>query len=683
MFRSVLIANRGEIACRVIRTAKEMGLRTIAVYSEADANAAHVAQADEAYLIGPAPATESYLRSDKILDVAKQAGAECIHPGYGFLSENADFADACQAAGIKFVGPSGDAIRAMGLKDAAKALMEKAGVPVVPGYHGDNQDPAFLAGHADQIGYPVLIKAVAGGGGKGMRRVDDPARFAKDLKSAKREALSSFKDDRVLVEKFVATPRHIEVQVFGDSHGNAIHLFERDCSLQRRHQKVVEEAPAPGMTLEMREAMCNAAVAAAKAIDYEGAGTVEFIVDASDGLKPDGFYFMEMNTRLQVEHPVTEFVAGVDLVEQQFCVAAGEALDLELESEPYGHAIEVRLYAENPQKNFFPSAGTLHHLSLQDLQGFARVDTGVRQGDEVSMFYDPMIAKIICYGDTRAKAIDRLRMALGKLRVAGLSSNVDFLRRVATNEAFAAGDVHTGFIEQHLEDLVPAAGDMPPTEVLCAASLFLLRKEQERFWLRDSDPSSPWAQMDGWRVGGRATRTLHFEASGETVNVCATYGAGKAGQGFTMTIGEMETGNSRLVDGLYIVEYPEGLFSPERTIEIDGQSVDIEVVRIADQLTIVTPDRHWTLGLPDLHAFDDVAEGGAGDIKAPMPGKIIAVQIEKGAAVKKGDALVTLEAMKMEHALSAAADAVIDDVLVAEGDQVEEGAPLVRFAESA
>ena len=369
MFTSVLIANRGEIAARVLQTANRLGLRTICVYSEADANAAYLQDADERYLLGPAPATESYLRADKILDIAKQAGAECIHPGYGFLSENADFSDACAKAGIKFVGPSADAIRAMGLKDAAKALMEKAGVPVVPGYHGDNQDPDFLAGEADRIGYPVLIKAVAGGGGKGMRRVDDPERFKKDLKSAKREAASSFGDDRVLVEKFVAKPRHIEVQVFGDSHGNVHHLFERDCSLQRRHQKVVEEAPAPGMTEEMRAAMCDAAVAAAKAINYEGAGTVEFIVDASDGLHPDGFYFMEMNTRLQVEHPVTEAITDLDLVEEQFRVAAGEEFAGLDEDEPMGHAIEVRLYAENPQKNFFPLRRSFASFAFSRLGG--------------------------------------------------------------------------------------------------------------------------------------------------------------------------------------------------------------------------------------------------------------------------------------------------------------------------
>ncbi len=674
MFKSVLIANRGEIAARVIRTAQALGLRTICVYSEADAEAFYLNQADERYLLGPAPATESYLKADKILKIAKQAGADCIHPGYGFLSENAEFAEACAAAGIKFVGPSAAAIRAMGLKDAAKALMEKAGVPVVPGYHGDTQNPDFLAAEADKIGYPVLIKAVAGGGGKGMRRVDDPARFGKDLKSAKREAQSSFGDDRVLVEKFVAKPRHIEVQVFGDAHGNAVHLFERDCSLQRRHQKVVEEAPAPGMTAEMRAAMGNAAVSAAKAISYEGAGTVEFIVDASYGLRPDGFYFMEMNTRLQVEHPVTEMITDLDLVEQQFRVAAGEPLDLDLQDEPFGHAIEVRLYAENPQKNFFPSAGTLHHLVLADHERDARVDTGVEEGDEVSMFYDPMIAKIIVEGDTRDQAIAALQVALRSTRVAGLASNVDFLRRVAANTAFAAGDVHTGFIDQHLADLVPPVDERPPDEVFLAASLYVLRREQNDMSNAENGRSSPWGAVDGWRVGGRAKRALHFEIAGDYVPVEVTYGAGKEGRGFQMSLGARRA----LVEGDLMHVPDSGL-----AVKIDQQQEVFHCVRLDDQLTVITPERHWRLGLPDVHAFDDAGAEGAGDIKAPMPGKIIAVQIEKGARVKKGDALVTLEAMKMEHALSAAADAVIDDVLVKEGDQVEEGAALVRFAESA
>ncbi len=672
MFSSVLIANRGEIAARVQQTARRMGLRTICVYSEADANAFYLQEADECHLLGPAPATESYLRADKILEIAKQTGADCIHPGYGFLSENADFAEACEQAGIKFVGPSAAAIRAMGLKDAAKALMEEAGVPVVPGYHGENQDPDFLAAEADKIGYPVLIKAVAGGGGKGMRRVDDPDRFKKDLKSAKREAKSSFGDDRVLVEKFVAKPRHIEVQIFGDAHGNVHHLFERDCSLQRRHQKVVEEAPAPGMTDDMREAMCNAAIAAAEAIEYEGAGTVEFIVDASGGLSPDSFYFMEMNTRLQVEHPVTEAITDLDLVEEQFRVAAGEEFEGLEEEEPLGHSIEVRLYAENPQKNFFPSAGTLHHLHMADWGADARIDTGVRQGDEVSMFYDPMIAKIIVHGDTREEAIDALAAALADTRVAGLNANVDFLRRVAANEAFADGDVHTGFIEQHLADLVPDASEAPPADVLLAAGLFLLRREQEVLVGANGPGNSPWSALDGWRVGGRARRTLHLDAAGETLSLIATYGAGADGGGFSFALG----------DAVHQVEGGIQSYDDELDMVIDGRRLTCHVVRVDDALTVITPDRHWVLGLPDAHAFDEAGADGAGDITAPMPGKIIAVQTEKGARVKKGDALVTLEAMKMEHALAAAADAVIDDVLVKEGDQVEEGVALVRFAEA-
>ncbi|MCA1998682.1 MAG: ATP-grasp domain-containing protein, partial [Hyphomicrobiales bacterium] len=453
MFSSVLIANRGEIALRVARTARRLGMRVIAVHSEADSAAPFVAFADEAYPIGPAPARESYLVAERILDVARRAGAECIHPGYGFLSENAEFAEACAAAGIVFIGPPPSAVRAMGLKDAAKALAEKAGVPVVPGYHGDIQDPAFLREKAYQIGYPVLIKAVAGGGGKGMRRVDKHADFEEALASCQREALNAFSDARVLVEKYITAPRHVEVQVFGDRHGQVLHLFERDCSMQRRHQKVIEEAPAPGMSAETRAAFGRAAVDAARAVGYYGAGTVEFIADGSKGLRPDGFYFMEMNTRLQVEHPVTEMITGLDLVEWQFRVAAGEPLPCRQDQLAIaGHAVEARLYAEEPERGFLPSTGHIHALRLPEGEGI-RVDFGVAEGGEVTPYYDPMIAKIIAHGPSRDVALDRLHAALEDTLVAGPKTNLRFLAALIDQPDFRAGRLDTGFIDRNLAAL--------------------------------------------------------------------------------------------------------------------------------------------------------------------------------------------------------------------------------------
>lgn len=458
MFDSVLIANRGEIACRIIRTARQMGIRTIAVYSEADAGSPHVRMADDAHLIGPAPARDSYLVIDRMIEVAAASGAQATHPGYGFLSENADFADACATAGITFIGPPAEAIRQMGHKSAAKTLMEQAGVPVVPGYHGEDQSDDTLAAAAEDIGYPVLIKAAAGGGGKGMRRVDDPARFAKDLKAARREALSAFGNDHVLIEKFVARPRHIEIQVFADGQGNVVHLFERDCSLQRRHQKVVEEAPAPGMTAGLRQAMGEAAISAAKAIGYQGAGTVEFIVDGSRGLENAGFYFMEMNTRLQVEHPVTEMITGQDLVAWQLRVAAGEALPLSQDDIVLnGHAVEARLYAENPAKTFFPQPGLLTQLAFPPETGDLRVDSGIEEGQEVTVYYDPMIAKVIAWGEDRQTALDRLEAALRATRLEGVTTNLAFLAAVAAHPVFRRGEVDTGFIQTYLADLLPAS----------------------------------------------------------------------------------------------------------------------------------------------------------------------------------------------------------------------------------
>src|SRR5512134_593019 len=521
MFDKILIANRGEIACRIARSARRLGIRTVAVYSEADAGARHVALADEAHLLGPAAARDSYLRGERIIEVALGSGAEAIHPGYGFLSENAAFAEACAAAGIVFVGPPPAAIRAMGDKSAAKAIMERAGVPLVPGYHGADQSPAVLQQAADRIGYPVLIKASAGGGGKGMRVVERAAEFAPALASAQREALSAFGDDRVLLEKYLPRPRHIEVQVFADSQGNVLHLFERDCSVQRRHQKVLEEAPAPGMTRERRRHMGEAAVAAARAIGYANAGTVEFIAD-QDG----NFHFMEMNTRLQVEHPVTEMITGLDLVEWQLRVAAGEALPLGQDDLAInGHAIEARVYAEDPAKNFLPSVGRISHLRLPEESAHLRVDTGVRQGDEISMFYDPMIAKLIVWDADRRSALRRLRHALTEFQVVGVSTNLQFLSAVAAHPAFASAELDTGLIARHRAELLPEA--VPASDAILAVAalseLMRIDAEAERDASRSGDPWSPWQRRDGWRLNEDNHHMLLFRDGAREVAVTAHY----------------------------------------------------------------------------------------------------------------------------------------------------------------
>lgn len=669
MFKSLLIANRGEIAVRVIRTARRMGLRTIAVYSDADAHAFHVREADEAVHIGPAAAKESYLVIDRIIEAAKRTGAEAIHPGYGFLSENVAFAEACEKAGLVFVGPPASAISAMGLKDAAKALMEKAGVPVVPGYHGDIQDPHFLAGEAQKIGYPVLIKAVAGGGGKGMRRVDDPAEFESALKSAQREAASAFGDERVLVEKYVARPRHIEIQVFGDAHGEAVYLFERDCSLQRRHQKVIEEAPAPGMPEDMRRAMGAAAVAAAKAIGYRGAGTVEFIADASNGLRADAFWFMEMNTRLQVEHPVTEAITGLDLVEWQLRVAAGEPLPLAQEQIVLdGHAVEVRLYAEDPARNFFPSTGRLARLRLPSTMPHIRADMGVEEGDEVSMFYDPMIGKIIAHAPGREAALDRLRRFLLAAEVAGPRTNLAFLARIAGNEAFRMADIDTGFIDRHLADLVPGGGVPPRMLALAAAAHALDRARAARAAQAGTgEPHSPWAAADGWVLGGQRGEMLDLVCDDETFLLSIH----PEGEGWRVDAG----GEAHAVSGMLDDE-------GRLTAMLDGARVNAAFQRMARGFTLIHEGMAYDFVLPDPLDVDLVHEGEAGGLKAPMPGKVVQVMAAPGVRVRKGEALVVMEAMKMEQTLAAAADGVIASVNVSAGDQVEAGAVLVAFEES-
>ncbi|QBX36331.1 acetyl/propionyl/methylcrotonyl-CoA carboxylase subunit alpha [Brevundimonas sp. S30B] len=622
MFKSVLVANRGEIACRVFRTARRLGLRTIAVHSEADARALHVREADEAVLLGPAPARESYLDADKVLAAAKATGAEAIHPGYGFLSENADFAEAVMAAGIVWIGPHPSSIRAMGLKDAAKKLMIEAGVPVTPGYQGEDQSLETLSAEAARIGYPVLIKAVAGGGGKGMRLVDKAEDFAGALASAQREGQSSFGDPRVLIESYITRPRHIEVQVFGDSHGTVVHLHERDCSLQRRHQKVIEEAPAPGMDQATRDAVTAAAVRAAQAVNYVGAGTIEFIADASDGLKADRIWFMEMNTRLQVEHPVTEAITGVDLVEWQLRVAAGEPIPLKQADIPInGRAMEARLYAEDPANGFLPSIGRLDHFVLPD---DIRVDTGVEQGGEVSQFYDPMIAKLIVHDDTREAAAARLAVACREVEVWPVRTNAGFLARCLDHPRFVEGDVDTGFIAA--EEGALTAVDLSDA---------LIQDASDLLWRsREVDSSDVWDSEYG--------------ASGFRLNAAAV------------------TQQTFFVDGVrhqapYQNNYPVVRYGPE----IDGGFVVFH-----------GGDAHEV----SRHALRGATAGSASDgsLRAPMPGKIVAAPVKAGDTVTKGQPVVVLEAMKMEHALTAPFDGVVAEFNVSVGDQAAEGAVLAR-----
>ena len=636
MFSKILIANRGEIACRVMDTCRRLGVGTVAVYSDADRGARHVSMADEAVHIGgPAP-KDSYLRGDAIIRAALDTGAQAIHPGYGFLSENPDFVDAVTAAGLVFIGPSADAIRAMGLKDAAKALMEQAGVPVVPGYHGENQDPAFLADRADRIGYPVLIKAVAGGGGKGMRKVDAPADFAAALASAQGEAQTAFGNPAVLIEKYITAPRHIEVQVFGDG-TNAVHLFERDCSLQRRHQKVIEEAPAPGMTPEVRAAMGAAAVRAAEAIGYAGAGTIEFIVDGSNGLRPDGFWFMEMNTRLQVEHPVTEAITGVDLVEWQLRVASGEPLPKRQDELTItGHAFEARLYAEDVPAGFLPATGRLAHLKFADN---ARNETGVRQGDSISPWYDPMIAKIITFGPTRAIALRALETALVDTEVAGTVTNIDFLIALTRHEGFRKGEVDTGLIARDLDRLLDQAEPSPETRALAALGVAGLHDPEVR---------------GGVTLWSPLRRTVTWEGGEGVVEVLGPGTARVTLEGIAHDV--LWQGERWWVNGSprrsRIVTHPAGVSV------FGGRSLTLVPQDPLDRQTEAT---------------------GSGLTLSPMPGLVKAVFVSAGQQVAAGDRLAVLEAMKMEHTLTAARDGTVAEVLAEPGAQVEAGAPLIRL----
>ncbi len=668
MFERILIANRGEIACRIARTARRLGISVVAVYSDADEGALHVALADEAHYIGPAPARASYLEMDRILAAARASGAEAVHPGYGFLSENAEFAAACRAAGLVFIGPPPEAIRAMGSKAAAKRLLEPAGVPIMPGYHGEDQTPETLSRAAREIGFPVLIKAAAGGGGRGMRVVEAPEGFDDALAAAQREAKAAFGDETVILEKYLPRARHIEVQIFADGHGNLIHLYERDCSVQRRHQKVIEEAPAPGMTPALRAGMASAACAAAKAIGYVGAGTVEFLVEADRMGEPDCFYFMEMNTRLQVEHPVTEMITGLDLVEWQFRVAAGEALPLAQDDIAIdGHAIEARLYAEDPERDFLPAPGRLRHLRLPEETSHLRVDTGVREGDQVPLHYDPMVAKLIAWDRDRRGAIQRLRRALGATRVVGTATNVTFLAAALAHPVFAGGEFDTGFIERHRADLVPERRTAPREIVALAALAELLRREEKaRGEARASgDPYSPWARTDGWRLNDRGRIDLVFLDGKARIPIVVRF----AERGFLL---DLPDGPMRA----------RGEFDEDGTLraDLDGRRVAASVVAEGSNRHVFTPSRNHCLVLHDPLAGRGAHGASGGRLTAPMPGRIISVDVTEGETVRAGQRLMVLEAMKMEHVIAAPATGTVETIHFAVGEQVSEGAELIAFA---
>ncbi|MGD2131722.1 MAG: biotin carboxylase N-terminal domain-containing protein [Maricaulaceae bacterium] len=683
MISSLLIANRGEIARRIMRTAGRLGVRTVAVYSDADADAAFVREADAAVRIGPPPPAESYLKIEAILEAAKQTGAEAVHPGYGFLAENAAFAAACVKAGLVFVGPSPEAIALLGRKDEAKAAMAAAGVPVVPGYFGDDQSEATLQAAAEEIGYPVLLKAVAGGGGRGMRKVARAAEFADALASAKREAAGAFGDDRMLVEKLIATPRHIEVQVFGDAAGDVIHLYERDCSLQRRHQKVIEEAPAPGMTEEMRAAMCDAAVEAARAVGYRNAGTVEFIVDASKGLKPDGFFFMEMNTRLQVEHPVTEMVTGLDLVELQLRVASGESLPTQDQITLEGHAIEARICAEDPSAGWAPSAGRLEVFDLTKLDPLSaaraaaafdlltddvfafpsRVDSAVEEGDVVSAEYDSLIAKAIVFHDSREAAIDQLAAGLRAAEIWPVRTNAAFLARALAHPDFRAGKLDTGFIEAR-PDLVEPSMSVETAAMLTA----VLEGEAEAAFGVGLVPLDPWDGFDGWRMNAPARTWRCYEANGARFDVAVTQTADGArvacsGEEAVASVAARDEGD---------------LVSPV-VVEMNGVTRPLRLELVGATRILFSAGEAYGFHPPSLSALEEGAAGGDA-IVAPMPGTVIAARAEAGDAVTAGQPVFILEAMKMEHALAAPRDGVLEDVRVAVGDRVSLGDVLARIA---
>ena len=654
MFEKILIANRGEIACRVARTARRLGIRTVAVYSDHDRDALHTKLADEARRI------EGYLDIDAVLAAARASGAQAIHPGYGFLSENEDFAAACRKAGIVFIGPTAEAIAAMGDKAQAKRLMEKAGVPLVPGYHGEKQDAATLAKEAERIGFPVLIKPSAGGGGKGMRVVSEKAAFAAQLEASKREAKASFGDDRVLIERYLERPRHIEMQVFGDTHGSVVHLFERDCSVQRRHQKILEEAPAPGLSSAKRNEIGAAAVAAAKAIGYTGAGTVEFIAEQNGR-----FYFMEMNTRLQVEHPVTEMITGLDLVEWQLRVAGGEKLPLSQQDLSFkGHAIEARIYAEDPARDFLPATGRLVHLTFPSENSATRIDTGVAAGGEITPWYDPMIAKLIVYGPDRTAALSRLRHALAETEIAGVTTNVAFLRRVAASQAFTTADLDTGLIERNRAELFKQE---PLSERMLAAAAFAELSEEERTAREratsSGDPHSPWHAVDGWRLNEDSHHDFVF-VEGENTHAARLQFLG-SGLRLSVNGKDHDLTGERLPGGRLLVR-------------LDGDSFKARAVRHGRDWHVFCDGDYRRLALQEELAGAG-EDARTGSLAAPMPGKVIKVMTTEGSKVSKGDALLILEAMKMEHTITAPADGVVKEIHFAAGEQVLEGAELITL----
>ncbi|KMZ12477.1 Methylcrotonyl-CoA carboxylase biotin-containing subunit [Candidatus Burkholderia humilis] len=658
MFNKILIANRGEIACRVAATAKHLNIGSVAIYSDADAKAKHVDVCDEAVHVGGSAASESYLRIERIVQAAKETGAQAVHPGYGFLSENEAFSNACEEAGIEFIGPPVEAIRAMGSKAAAKALMQSASVPLVPGYHGEDQDAALLQYEADGIGYPVLLKASAGGGGKGMRVVERSEDFAAALASCKREAASSFGNDRVLIEKYLLRPRHVEVQVFADKHGNAVYLFDRDCSVQRRHQKVLEEAPAPGLSDETRRAMGEAAVAAVRAVNYVGAGTVEFIM-TQDGQ----FYFMEMNTRLQVEHPVTEMVTGLDLVEWQLRVAAGETLPLNQgQLKVHGHVIEARIYAENPSRDFLPSTGTLKHLQMPHaveftIDGDVRVDSGVRQGDSITPFYDPMIAKLIVHGRDRRDALARMARALAECEIVGLHTNVEFLQRIVKSEPFASGDLDTGLIERH-HDALFAPSSVSRDKALVLACAALLTREGG-----EAHGHSPWDALSHWRMAGGYSQDLNWRAAGSDDALKAVY---------------TKNGEQHLSfgDGKRVRFEWSHRGETSFAVRLDESLIKGHVFTDGDVFHVFLEGATFAFEWQNLmaHAGDAEQEGR---LTAPMPGKVIAVLVEAGASVDKGAPLMVMEAMKMEHTIVAPSAGKIGEILFGVGDQVADGSQLL------
>jgi 3-methylcrotonyl-CoA carboxylase alpha subunit len=702
MFNKILIANRGEIACRVISTAKRLGIQTVAVYSDADANAPHVRMADQAFRLGPAAARDSYLRADLILEIAKKTGAQAVHPGYGFLSENEQFANDCAANGVVFIGPPASAIAAMGSKSAAKSLMEKAGVPLVPGYHGDRQEPEFLQAQAVQMGFPVLIKASAGGGGKGMRIVTSAAEFAAALASCQREAKSSFGDDHVLIERYLAKPRHIEVQVFADTQGDCVYLFERDCSVQRRHQKVIEEAPAPGMTDARRKQMGEAAVAAAKAVGYVGAGTVEFITE------PSGvFYFMEMNTRLQVEHPVTEMICGLDLVEWQLRAAAGEPLPLTQDQLRIdGHSIEARIYAENPSKGFLPATGPIDLLQQPDAVRFTtgqtahplgqrmqgnpasvRIDSGIQAGGEISPFYDPMIAKLIVWGPDRKSAIARMQAALQQFEVAPLVTNCEFLQRLMQCPSFTNADLDTGLIEREREFLFAPSTTVIERQI-CLATAAMLAQEQEQSRSAEVTSGDPWDSANGFRLYTPLTRDIALEHNEQRYKVSISY----AKQGFTLSVngGELHCLSApRLITNSTAKTTAESNSITEakpvgKTLHciLGSQTIQASVLETANHWIVFSNGAPLSFKkIPELSWVNKAAAAG-GSVTAAMPGKIVALLAEAGANIQQGQALLVMEAMKMEHTLTAPSDGTLEEFLFRVGDQVTDGAILLRMTAS-